>query len=286
MTRMAKTAAHARRQDQTAPRPAWEVVALAAVGVGVALYLTVTKLMQTAPLMCGAGGACEIVQASRYALLLGVPTALWGVALYVGLGVLAARPLTRRRWLWSFALAAAGVAFSSYLTGISLFALRAVCGWCLTSTVLVFGILAALLWRRPAPGTRWPSLQPARLAALGGLVAVTTVGVSFALFNVSGPDSPHREALARHLRDSGALFYGAYRCPACSEQKRLFGSAAGDLPYVECDPAGASARPDLCAQAGVRTYPTWTIRGNRHEGVTQLDTLAKLSGFAPPRAER
>jgi hypothetical protein len=62
----------------------------------------------------------------------------------------------------------------------------------------------------------------------------------------------------------------------------MFGGAASELPYVECDPAGPAARPDLCAQADVRVYPTWTIRGNRHEGTTSLDTLARLSGFTPP----
>ncbi|HEU4370815.1 MAG TPA: vitamin K epoxide reductase family protein [Methylomirabilota bacterium] len=261
-------------------------MALATVGAGIAIHLTITKLVQTAPLLCSAGGSCEIVQASHYALLLGVPTALWGAALYVALGVLGARPLTRRRWLWAFGLSAAGVAFSGYLTGVSLLVLRAACGWCLTSAVIVLAILVALLRRRPAPGTRWAWLRPARLAMLGGLVVLTTVGVSFALFNASGAGSPYQEALARHLRDTGAQFYGAHWCPACREQKRLFGNAAGELPYVECDPAGAGARPDLCKQAEVRTYPTWTIRGGRHEGVTSLDTLAKLSGFAPPRAGR
>jgi uncharacterized membrane protein len=283
---MAKTVPHARRQQETAPRPAWEVLALAAGGAGIAIYLTITKLMQSAPLLCGAGGSCEIVQGSHYALLLGVPTALWGAALYVGLGLLAARPLTRRRWLWSFGLAIGGAAFSSYLTGISLVALRAACGWCLTSTAIVFGILAALLRRRPFPSPRWAWLRPARLAGLGGLIVVATLGASFALFNTSGPGSPYQEALARHLRDTGARFYGAYWCPACREQKRLFGDAASELPYVECDPAGPGARPDLCTQTDVRAFPTWTIRGARHEGVTPLDTLAKLSGFVPPRAER
>jgi uncharacterized membrane protein/glutaredoxin len=280
------TVPHPRRQDETTPGPAWEVVALAAAGAGVSLYLAITKLTQTAPLLCSEGGSCEIVQASHYAVLLGVPTALWGAALYVVLGVLAARPLTRRRWLWAFGLAAAGAAFSAYLTGISVFSLRAACGWCLTSTAIVFGILAALLWRRPAAGTRWPWLQPARLAVLAGLVTVATIGLSLAVFNAAGPASPYQEALARHLSDTGARFYGAYWCPACREQKRLFGNAASALPYVECDAAGAGARPDLCTQANVRTFPTWTIRGNRREGVTSLDTLATLSGFTPPAAGR
>jgi uncharacterized membrane protein len=286
MTRMSKTVPRTRRREDTTPQPAWEVVGLAAVGAVISIYLTLTKLMQTTPMLCGAGGACDLVQASRYALLLGVPTALWGAILYVALGVLAARPLTRRRWLWSFGLASAGVAFSSYLTGISLFGLRAACGWCLASTVVMFAILGALLRRRPAPGTRWAWLQPARLLVLGGLVAVATVGGSIALFNASAPASPYQEALAQHLVDAGARFYGAHWCPACSEQKRLFGTAASALPYVECDPAGPGARPELCAQANVRTYPTWTIAGHRREGVTPLETLATLSGFTPPTPPR
>jgi uncharacterized membrane protein len=267
-------------------RPAWEVVALAAAGAAIAIYLTITKLTQTTPMMCGAGGACDLVQSSRYAVLLGLPTALWGGVLYVVLAVLAARPLTRRRWLWAFGLACAGVAFSGYLTALSIFELRAACGWCLASAVIVLAILGALLWRRPAPGPRWTSLQPARLGLLAGVVAVVTVGGAFAAFNAAGPGSPYQEALARHLRDTGARFYGAYWCPACNEQKRLFGNAAGQLPYVECDPRGAGGRPDLCAQVNVRAFPTWTIAGQRREGVLPLETLAAMSGFTPPAAAR
>ena len=281
-----KSPSPARQHDPPSARPAWEVIALAAAGAGIALYLAITKLTQTTPALCTTGGGCEIVQASHYAMFLGVPTALWGAGLYVALGVLAARPFTRRRWLWSFGLAVGGAAFSIYLTGVSLFVLRAACGWCVTSAVIMLGLLAALLWRRPPPGTRWRWLQPPRLAALAGLVAAATVGLSFAAFNAAGPASPYQEALARHLSDTGARFYGAYWCPACREQKRLFGNAASALPYVECDAAGAGARPDLCTQANVRTFPTWTIGGNRREGVTSLDTLATLSGFTPPAAGR
>jgi uncharacterized membrane protein len=281
---MARTAVAGRRRDQSAPRPAWEVVALAAVGAGIALHLTITKLTQATPLLCGEGGSCALVQASRYATLLGLPTALWGAGLYVALGVLAARPLTRRRWLWSFGVAVAGAAFSTYLTGISLLDLRAACGWCLASTGVVLAIVGVLLWRRPVPGPRWPSLQAGRLAGLAGVVAVATVGAAVLVFSVSGPGSAYQEALARHLSDVGARFYGAHWCPACREQKRLFGGAAKALPYVECDPSGAGAQPELCAQASVRSYPTWTIQGTRREGVLPLETLATLSGFTPPGA--
>ena len=285
-TRVAHAGRPASKGDPpTAPR-AWEVVGLAAAGAVIASYLTITKLTQTLPMMCGVGSACDLVQSSRYATLLGVPTALWGVVLYVALAVLAARPLTRRRWLWAFGVAVAGVAFSAYLTALSVFQLRAACGWCVASAAIVVAILAALLWRRPSPGPRWPSLQPARLAMLAGAVALATVAAAFGAFSAAGPGSAYQEALARHLRDSGARFYGAYWCPACNEQKRLFGGAAAHLPYVECDPRGPGAQTELCGPMNIRAFPTWTIRGERREGVLPLETLAALSGFSGPAAAR
>jgi uncharacterized membrane protein len=274
----------AARDDPGFAHPAWEVVALAAAGLAIAGHLTVTKLLHTTPVLCGAGGSCDLVQASRYATLLGVPTAAWGAALYVVLGLLAARPLTRRRWRLTFVLAVAGVAFSGYMTAIALGVLRTACWWCLASAAIMTLLLVALVRRRPPPGPRWTSLQPARLAWLGGGVAVATVGVSVAIFAFTAPASPYQEALARHLSATGARFYGTFWCPACREQKRLFGNAASELPYVECDANGPGARPDLCAQASVRAYPTWVIQGNRHEGVTPLETLGRLSGFTPPKS--
>lgn len=276
------------RPRLTAPSPpdrAWEVVALAIAGVAVAGYLTVTKLSGTPPLLCTTGSPCEIVQESRYAMFLGVPTALWGAALFAAIGILAAWPYTPARWLWSFALAAAGVAFSAYLTVIALAGLRAACGWCLASGVLMLALLGALLWRRPPPGRRRAWLRPARLAVLGVVVAaVTVVGAVGVFLDPASSATEEQQTLARHLAQTGARFYGAYWCPACRRQKELFGGAAELLPYVECDSRGARARPEACAAAGVKSYPTWTIRGQRHEGVLSLDQLARASGFVPPPA--
>jgi protein-disulfide isomerase len=92
--------------------------------------------------------------------------------------------------------------------------------------------------------------------------------------------SPDRlAALADYLRESGAVFYGAYWCPHCQEQKQAFGDAASRLPYVECDPRGAEGRPDLCQAAGVRAYPTWVIGGQKLEGAVSPAELGRLSGF-------
>jgi hypothetical protein len=87
-------------------------------------------------------------------------------------------------------------------------------------------------------------------------------------------------ALVEHLRQVGAVFYGAWWCPACFQQKNLFGKEAGGrLPYVECAKSDAGRRS--CEAAGIRVYPTWILGdGRRVEGVQSLESLRRLSGFS------
>jgi len=126
-----------------AGRPDWIVVALALVGLGIAGYLTALKLGGNQAFLCRDGGGCDIVQASRYSLLAGVPTAMWGAALYLAIAVLAALPRTLRRWQATFMLVSAAVAFSLYLTYLSVFEIHARSFSRRTS--------------RPPPAIRWPS---------------------------------------------------------------------------------------------------------------------------------
>ena len=76
--------------------------------------------------------------------------------------------------------------------------------------------------------------------------------------------------------------YGAYWCPHCTDQKKMFGKAAGQLPYIECDRRSPIGKPAVCAAAGIRAFPTWDIGGKRYEGVLSLEELARLTGYAPP----
>jgi hypothetical protein len=87
-------------------------------------------------------------------------------------------------------------------------------------------------------------------------------------------------ALADHLRESGAVFYGAYWCPHCQNQKAMFGAAASRLPYVECDARGTNGQPAACQAAGVRAFPTWVIGGQTIEGELSVSELARRSGFS------
>jgi len=133
------------------------LVLLALVGLLVATYLWLYKIGVVGELTCGTG-SCETVQASRYAELLGVPVALYGVAGYgalfaVGLAGLDPRRATNLRLTRLLAaLATAGVLFSLYLTAIELFVLHAICRWCVASAVIITAIwvLSLSLLGRPA----------------------------------------------------------------------------------------------------------------------------------------
>jgi hypothetical protein len=93
------------------------------------------------------------------------------------------------------------------------------------------------------------------------------------------PSGPEQLALSEHLRRRGAQFYGAWWCPACFQQKNLFGQEAGNrLPYVECDKTDAGRA--RCQAAAIRAYPTWDLPGKpRLEGVQSLEELKVWSEF-------
>lgn len=266
----------ARKPDRPV-RPDLPILVVALAGLAVAGYLTWIKWSGTGALFCTAGSGCDIVQASRYAIFLGVPTALWGALAYLALGILSLLGLEGRKWRAAVVLASGAVGFSAYLTYLSIIQLGATCLYCLVSAGLSVLLLALLVLRRPRAPAGARGLPQAVLGA-GAAVAAIVLG---AFVFAAGPAgaTPYQLALARHLAQSKAVFYGAYWCPHCQEQKHQFGGAAGLLPYVECDPKGPNPQPERCERAGVRVFPTWDIGGSRREGVQSLEALAEASGL-------
>ena len=193
-------------------RPDWIVICLALAGVAVAGYLTALKLGGTQAFLCRDGSGCDVVQASRYSVLAGVPTALWGAAIYLAIAVLAAMPRTVRRWQAAFMLASGAVAFSLYLTSISIFVIGATCPYCLASGGIAVALLVVMVWRRPAAqGRQAAAYKPGRLVGLGLTAAFLTVFVGAFIFaaDFSVP-AGYQDALARHLVKTQAIFYGAF----------------------------------------------------------------------------
>lgn len=191
-------------------RREWLVVALAAAGVALGVYLAWTKLAGGSALLCIAGSGCGLVQSSRYGTFLGLPTAGWGAALYAAIGGLGLAGLIGYRWLLAFLLTVAGVAFSGYLTYLELYVIEAVCGYCVASAAVAAGLFGLVLGRRPAGPRRL--VRPARLLAWGSLAGVATVALGIGVFALDAPREAAglQQALARHLKESGAVMYGAF----------------------------------------------------------------------------
>lgn len=128
------------------------IVLVGLVGLFVAVYLLLYHMGFYGVMLCGVG-SCETVQASKYARFLGQPVPLWGTLWYAGVLVLAflgLGPAAGKRWVDALlALAVTGgLLFSTYLTGVELFILHAVCMWCVISAVLtVLIFVLAQPWR-------------------------------------------------------------------------------------------------------------------------------------------
>jgi uncharacterized membrane protein len=280
---------------------------LATIGAVVTAYLTMNKLTGSAT-ACPTKG-CDIVLSSPYATLFGQPLALFGLLAYVGMIVLAITPLlvsgsnqkdlrNKLTRLTQPLLLIGGTAmmiFSGYLMYLLTAEIKAACLYCIGSALLSTSLfLLALI------GQNWSDdlSQPFLIGGITTLVVVvSTIGV---YANVNNPTTANsldallgppittqsgqaEIALAQHLEKTGAIFYGAWWCPHCQDQKQLFGKEASQvIPYVECaTPEGKEQTPE-CQKAGITGYPTWEINGKRLSGTKTLEELAQLSGYTGP----
>ncbi len=281
----ARNKQHTPSKPRSAPEP-WHrtadrvSAALAAAGVLITAYLSYVAVSGSAPLLCTTGSSCDLIQQSHWSRLFGIPVALWGFAIYALILIAALVPSNRlRRWRRIWLLSLLGLVFSLYLTAVGIISLQAVCGWCLASLALLLALFVVATVRRPpgAPGMPWLNWS---MGSAGLLLCV--LGVAHAAYSglFSPRPQPQLVALAEHLKETGAQFYGASWCPACQRQKALFGGAADNLPYVECSPSGRGGPFAMaCLNADIRDFPTWIIRGRRYVELLQPDELAQRSGF-------
>ncbi len=134
--------------EPPAPLNRMVMAVLALVGLAIAAYMLLYTLGAVPAVACGKSGACESVQASPWAVVLGLPVPLTGV---LGYGTLFALALAgvQPRFASDHRIGAALVGFSLvaflfslYLSGVEAFLIRAWCRWCIGSAVvatLLFG---------------------------------------------------------------------------------------------------------------------------------------------------
>jgi uncharacterized membrane protein len=122
------------------------LLAVSAVGIGVAGYLTYVHYQPHA-LICTTNGGCETVQQSKYAVLAGVPIAIFGLAAWISVFVLTIWNSELAR-IVTATLALVMLAFAAYLVILQLFVIDAVCVWCMANDVVLTPLLVVLALAR------------------------------------------------------------------------------------------------------------------------------------------
>ncbi len=109
---------------------------VAALGIGVATYITIADSGGGSPTCLAGGHGCATVAASSYSHIAGVNIAIFGIFGYVFLLISAFFANDYAR-LGGFAVALGGFGFSVYLTYLEIFKIEAICQWCVASAVLM-----------------------------------------------------------------------------------------------------------------------------------------------------
>lgn len=115
--------------------------------------------------------------------------------------------------------------------------------------------------------------KPYLIVAAIIIVAAIAGGVYWYQQANSGP-GPYDD-FARCLTDKGVKMYGAYWCPHCQNQKELFGKSWQYVTYVECAVPTGNGQTQVCADAGISSYPTWEFAGGKRQ--SRKLTIAQLS---------
>jgi uncharacterized membrane protein len=117
----------------------------ALIGTLIALYLLLHDLGLSS-IICPIAG-CDKVQASEYAKLFGIPVAAFGLIGFLTLlglsviGMFKTRVLNLRIQTLIVTISSFGLIAYIPLTYLELFVIHAVCFWCVTSSLMMLGVL-------------------------------------------------------------------------------------------------------------------------------------------------
>src|SRR5487761_930037 len=153
-------------------------LALSFLGLFDSIYLWWVYTSPSRPLVC-MGTGCDVVRASSYAHVWGIPTPVFGVLMYGVIAVLTvaeslAGPLDAFIRYVLLTVSSAGFLVSLGLTGIEAFVIHAYCEWCLISAVAV-----TLIFALAVRGIVRPPVE------LDNLKALSTIRRQFGLFLVA-----------------------------------------------------------------------------------------------------
>jgi len=123
-----------------------------------------------------------------------------------------------------------------------------------------------------------------RTIIISGIIAlVIIVGALVYASRVTNGPSKYDD-FAKCLSDKKAVFYGAFWCPHCQNQKKLFGGAKQYLPYVECSTPDGRGMLEVCQKEGIKSFPTWAFPDlSTTTGEVSLEVLAEKTGCVLPK---
>lgn len=110
---------------------------------------------------------------------------------------------------------------------------------------------------------------------ISSIIIILTIAGLLVWYNrKQEPPNPRIAQLAQCLTNNGVIMYGAWWCPHCQNQKKLFGRAFDYINYIEC-----TKETQKCLAANIQSYPTWIFKnGDKIEGEVSLEILAQKSG--------
>lgn len=120
------------------------------------------------------------------------------------------------------------------------------------------------------------------LIVIGIITIVLVIGGAI-LLSIQSNKPGKLDSFATCLKDKGVTFFGAFWCPHCKNQKKMFGNSAKLLPYIECSTPDGKSQTPVCQEAGIESYPTWEFSdGSRENGEVSLEKLAEKSSCQLP----
>ncbi|MDO8590951.1 MAG: hypothetical protein Q7R65_03155 [bacterium] len=122
-----------------------------------------------------------------------------------------------------------------------------------------------------------------RTTIIYGIIALIIIIGSLLYANRASGGPGKLDGFAQCLKDKGAIFYGAFWCQHCQNQKALFGNSKKYLPYIECSTPNGQGQTEICKEKGIQGYPTWVFADmSSTTGEVALSTLSEKTGCPLP----
>ncbi len=121
-------------------------------------------------------------------------------------------------------------------------------------------------------------------ALIAGALLVVVGLLGYAVFHTAAPSV--NDGFAQCLTEKGVKFYGAWWCPHCTAQKKLFGTAFSKLTSIECSPNNTKSMSVQCKNDGIESFPTWVFSdGTKLAGEQSFNKLAEKTKCELPKQE-